>query len=663
MKFLFLDFETSSFADLPAIGSLAYGHHPSTKILCACWIEVDTDTGYRTSGYWMPKPDACSVGLPNSEMIEWSCLPTVLLSLQSNPNLTLVAHNVEFEVGILGLLGIDVPSERCLCTSAMASYFRLPPSLDACAQKLGIGSKLSEGAHLIKKFSIPDESTGFINECPPWMMDQMLQYCMHDAELCADIFSRMYGSFAKSEFEVFQWNLAVNRRGIPIDIELLHKSIKMVARLDSDVKLPASFDKSKLTSVPFITKWLTERGIKVSNLQKETVEKLIAGKLTNEVRAVLLSRLAISKASFDKLDSINNARVHDRILGGHRYYGGHTGRFSSGGVQVQNIAKPRYGLNVRDCINAVLDEDLSALIMLTNGRPADGVVACMRPIIKAPDNQVFILADYGQVEARGAMWLAGDEKHLDMWRSNTDMYCVMASKLFGRTITKNDEKERDIGKRAVLSCCMQIGGPRFEEDCREKYALDLSIFNLTGEKVVRAFRDEFPALAAPKVGLWWKLQDAIKKVASHHETVNVSGIEMHFTNSGHIQARLRSGRCLFFRDVQIVEGEYGDEVTYSSWNTKIRNYVRETLYGGSLTDIFTQATASDLLRHSVLLMEKMSGAPTIVSHVHDSVLGCCMIDKQEEAKRVLIKCMSAVPDWAEGFPIRVDVGISDRFMK
>jgi DNA polymerase len=660
---LFLDFETSSYADLPAIGALAYGKHPTTKVLCACWIEINIKTGEKKRGYWMPERDACSVGLPNATLHEWSALPEPLARLAHVEGAYLIAHNVEFEVGINGLLGIDVPSNRCICTSAMASYFRLPPNLDGCAKKLGLGSKLEEGKHLIDKFSIPDAQTGLMNTCPPWMMDSMLEYCMHDAELCMAVFMRMQQVFPESELEVFQWHLGVNRRGIPIDVELLHKSQTVVARLDSGVRLPASFDKSKLTSVPFIRAWLAERKITANDLRKETVEKLLGGKLTNEVRAVLMSRLAISKASFDKLDSIDAARVNDRILGGHRYYGGHTGRFSSGGVQVQNIAKPRYGLNVRDCITAVLEEDMPLLTKITDGRPADGVVACMRPIIKAPDGEVFIMADYGQIEARGAMWLAGDEKHLAMWRLNTDMYCVMASKLFGRAITKADEKERDVGKRAVLSCCMQIGGPRFEEDCKEKYGLDLSVFGLTGDKVVKAFRDEFPALAAYKTGLWAKLQAAILRVARDHEETTVAGIRMTFTSAGHVQARLRSGRCLFFRDTQIVEGQYGEEVTYANWNTKIRQYTREGLYGGSLTDIFTQATASDLLRHAVLLMDKTPGAPTIVAHVHDSVMGCCTIDRKDEAKRVLSECMTAAPDWAAGFPIKVDIGIADRFMK
>ena len=661
---LILDFESRSMIDLREVGSWRYAEDKSTEVLCA---NYQLREGPGDPGRWFVwSPFECCVGSSVQTDTHYLTkdIPPEIKALGTSDAPELIAANAEFEVAMLvENLGINVNPDRVTCTHAMASYFRLPPKLDSYARMLGLGCKLEEGEHLIHKFSIPDKN-GFLTTPPPFMMDEFIRYCRHDVELTTPAYDIMRPSYHDLELDVYRWNLGVNMAGVPMDVDLLDKMQMLQAMIGTDIQVPESFPKEKLTNVPYVKDWLNSRGLKLDDLRKEGLEKINLSKIPLDVRQVIKARLSVSKASFDKLDAIKARLSHDHtIKGGHRPYGGHTGRFSSEGAQMQNFAKAPYGINVQACLDAVKANDLTKLCEVTKDRPADGLVACMRPLIYAGEGHTFIMADYGQIEARGAMWLAEDWKHVDMWADGkTDMYCLMASKLFGREITKADEKERDIGKRAVLSCCMQIGGSRFEEDAKEKYGIDLATMNLTGDAVVGAFRAEFPALSAKRTGLWYRLGKAILAAAQGRpQTIN--GIYISKTGQGHIMTRLKSGRCLFFRNVRIVEDDYGPGVTYDSWSTKIKQYVREKLYGGSLTDIYTQATASDLLRNAVLRMKADPESPKIRSHVHDSIMGRCRIEDVEKATISLKKHMLAVPKWAVRFPLKIDVVVRDRFMK
>jgi DNA polymerase len=67
-----------------------------------------------------------------------------------------------------------------------------------------------------------------------------------------------------------------------------------------------------------------------------------------------------------------------------------------------------------------------------------------------------MVADLSQIEARILAYLAGQEDVVEAFRAydegrGPDIYCVTASTIFGREITRDDEKERMIGKVVRLA--------------------------------------------------------------------------------------------------------------------------------------------------------------------------------------------------------------------
>jgi hypothetical protein len=72
--------------------------------------------------------------------------------------------------------------------------------------------------------------------------------------------------------------------------------------------------------------------------------------------------------------------------------------------------------------------------------------------IIAPDGYVVLDSDSSQIEARTLAWLAGQNDLVEAFDKGEDVYCIMASAIYGRQITKADERERFVGKTTILGC-------------------------------------------------------------------------------------------------------------------------------------------------------------------------------------------------------------------
>jgi DNA polymerase len=69
----------------------------------------------------------------------------------------------------------------------------------------------------------------------------------------------------------------------------------------------------------------------------------------------------------------------------------------------------------------------------------------------------------------------------------------------------------------------------------------------------------------------------------------------------------------------------------------------------------TQATANDLLRHSLRQLDD------VVLHVHDEIV--LETDRPEEMAARLKEVMCTPPAWAEGLPLDAEVAIMSRYGK
>ena len=75
----------------------------------------------------------------------------------------------------------------------------------------------------------------------------------------------------------------------------------------------------------------------------------------------------------------------------------------------------------------------------------------------------------------------------------------------------------------------------------------------------------------------------------------------------------------------------------------------------------TQAVARDIFFYGIKLYEQAGGK--IVLRVHDEIVAPVGTDDAEEQLALMIKCMTAVPDWAEGLPLNAEGFLSKRYKK
>src|SRR5690349_9706025 len=148
-RFLVLDYETRSEADLKRVGAWEYSVHPTTQILCVGW-KLGTREELRTkkAQVWSP-----AFPSPYGELVSALLDPTVII----------VAHNAYFEQvitrnvlsRIIKRVG-EIPVSRWVCTASLARAHALPGNLEgACAALRLPVQKDMEGRKLILKYCKP----------------------------------------------------------------------------------------------------------------------------------------------------------------------------------------------------------------------------------------------------------------------------------------------------------------------------------------------------------------------------------------------------------------------------------------------------------------------------------------------------------------------------
>jgi len=137
---IFLDFETRSVADLPAVGISRYIEDPTTDVILMSYAIDDA------------APATWFLGDPFPE--------DLLAALQRGDSV--VAHNANFERRIWE--GVCVPRYhwpvvnpgQWVCSAAIAAAFGLPRSLADAGETVGLAIKKDrEGARLMKKLCRP----------------------------------------------------------------------------------------------------------------------------------------------------------------------------------------------------------------------------------------------------------------------------------------------------------------------------------------------------------------------------------------------------------------------------------------------------------------------------------------------------------------------------
>jgi DNA polymerase len=246
----------------------------------------------------------------------------------------------------------------------------------------------------------------------------------------------MLESWGALEPDVLRVERAINDRGVYLDTELCRALLacdELQAEQALDVAARAlGWTPSRVREVAMSPQQFCEI-TGACDATKDTIDTILAGCFGASQAALILAqaRRSIASIARGKLEA-GLARVSpdSRLRDTHRYYGGHTGRWSGKGMQLQNLPRPpKFYLEWSEVeVEKWTDDDLCRLADAVKAgehcATPDGINILLRAAICAAPGRVLAVCDFAGIEARALAWAARDEGYLDVFRSGRDPYKV-----------------------------------------------------------------------------------------------------------------------------------------------------------------------------------------------------------------------------------------------
>jgi DNA polymerase len=646
--------------DLEEVGAWKYSTHPSTDVLLYSYC-VD-DGPIHTWRRGDPPPQ---------EFIQAATEPDWLVG----------AFNEGFERALeLNILGPrygfpQIPDDRRRCLQMSALTQALPAKLERAATALSLPlqkDKASRKAMLEMakpRAPLAGEDTNEVY----WHEDedrwaQNTAYNVRDVEVEREVYRQIGFVDRPSELELVALDTIVNDRGVGIDQALLGAALKIAEAAvpaqiaEFDALTEGAFEKPR---TPKLRAWLEDRGVKVLNLQAETLQKVLARPgLSPELRRLLEVRIALGQTSTtDKLRAMRNWCGPDsRARWAFRHHGASTGRATSLGIQLQNMRRPG-DADLTAVIEAISTGDYET-VRKQFGDPMKAIGVCARAMIVAAPGHRLLIGDLSGIESRLAARIAGEAWKLEAWAQfdrtgnpEDEPYYIIGTKHFGLA----PEIAREPGKTGDLAFAYSGGWKAWA-----KFAPP----EADGEVLTQAqaeMRKNAWRQAHPQITKFWGTLNRAAINAMRRPGQEVHAREVTFVyrkeQRGSLIMRLPSGRELVYPFAKLRNNKRGDLIVVFMDNYQgkwVECRHGEGAYGGTWTENCIQAAARDVFYDAMLRLEQ--AGYRIALHVHDEVV-CEMPEgtgSLEEFKRLLI---GPPPTWAPNLPLNAKVRESQRFCK
>ena len=666
------DFETASGCDLKTAGAARYAEDPTTEVICFTFAQY----------FWSPYDRRNE---PH------------LLDVVNNENYQFVAHNAFFEKSIWRSIMVpdfgfpDIADDRWHDTMAVCAMKNLPLSLDRAAVVLRLPyQKDNAGSRLTKSLSKPRKDGSFDRSAET--LQRVYAYNAADIAATASLHRRV-SVLPDDERAVWLLDQGINARGVRLDLAFVRAAQRVVDRASG----PLGREFESLTGglsfnqVGKVGEWVKSRGVDLPNLQKETVDEALAvpdddedesladldgddprrgpPRLPDDVRRALEIRRLIGSASVKKLRAMDRCVCSDgRARGLLQYHGAGTGRWAGRLLQPQNFPRGTLDEEVTPAmaVEAILSEDPDWVSMML-GKPAvESVLSSLRYALIPDEGKVFAAGDFAQIEARIVLALAGQWDKVELLAKGEDPYLSLASRVYHRTLTKADKKERQVGKSGVLGLGFGMGWVRFQGWVQKSSAVTLD------EDLCRSVVDTYRKEWAPEVPkLWYALMDAANRAVWDRRATEAYGVRYEVAD-GFLTALMPSGRKLYYWNPQPVKEAMPwnpDDIRQSFTYQAMKSGQWRTIkaFGGLLCENVVQALARDLMVHSMFICEA-EGLPVVLT-VHDEVVTEPWADgrrmQDEDHGFVLEQIMSDIPPWAKGLniPVKAETWVGDRYRK
>lgn len=618
-----LDFETYSEADLLKVGAEKYAEHPSTEILFIGW-RIDDDP--IESIYY---PSDSEAAKPLFDAIR---------SLR--PGDRVVAHNYRFEKAIWEKVGMDrlawpsIPKSCWHCTAVRARAAGFNGSLAGALKAINHkASKLDEGRRLIIKYSKPYRGARQDLAQAPDDLAAFMDYNIRDVELECILDDKL-PQLSSFEEEVFQLDMQINDRGVPIDMACVENLSGIIDRLGKAYEEEAlSLAGISTNQVARMVELCQSRGLDIPDMTAGSVKSAL-----KTVEDSFLKRLLEIRYDFGRSGPKKIKRIRQRLCSSGRIEGAFmlhgadaTGRWSSRGVQFHSFGRTPFHQQTE-----TLDAAAKGFEVFRSSfpMPMDRLSGALRGVIAAEPGHRLIAADFSAIEARVVAWLSQEDWLLDAYEQGEDAYRVMASKIYKKPVRAITDSQRFFGKTTILGAGFGMGPARFQAACSQ-FGVNISLPN--AKKIIDLYRQE-----AGSVKDTWDAYNNMCIKAVQHPGKVTRHRNVRFKSTGNmLYIMIPSGRCLSYHHPRVKPGVYGLNIYYDKQLSNA--WVEASLYGGLIMQNITQATARDILAHALLTVDK--AGYEIVMHVHDEII--TMMPEGQGSAGELCELMCRLPAWTK----------------
>lgn len=568
-------------------------------------LEYVRDSRFKSHGFGL------AVGTEKPKWYSPSHIPSFDWS-----NTVIVGHNLKFDGLILfDQYGIQPKEYRdtLVLSRAILGKTVKSHSLANLAEHFGLVAKGVMKTDGLRHLSLDQEK-------------ELADYCLHDVELCQEIYYRLWPSFPTSQRFFMDWSLRnfINPQ-LRLDTSLLEKTAKEEKERRIKIFEEIKIDKTVFSSNPKFQKLLEQEGFEVPMKESPRVpgkmipclalgdtEFLDMVNSENERLSLLCEARIAAKSTLLETRSEKLARIgktgawpFDVEMSGaeqtHRFSGG-----NGAGGNPQNFTKK----------------------------------SSLRRAVKAPMGSNLIVGDFDKIEARFVAYLSKDRGLINL--IDGDLYSDFASAYFGRRITKSDVSERQFGKISILGLNYGMGWEKFQKTVRKETGKVIS--EKEAKNAIYLYRQKYPDV--PRL---WRFLDSFINELTTEKTGQIGRLPVSYEKETIV---LPSGLKCRYMNLR----KEGKEWVFDVWR---RGRLEKTkLYGGKLLENICQSLTGDLCKEAAEPFGR-----SFVGQMHDEIILCERQESCRDSSRILHERMTTAPKWLPNMTLKAEVGIGSNWLE
>jgi len=611
MDTIVIDFETyystKKKYSLKNLSIVEYIHHPEFYAQ-GCSMKVN-----HHSAVWFSRDEVQEA----LDQIDWS-------------NARVIAHNIKFDGAILAWK-YGIKPAQWIDTKAMVKAIlgsSIPSaSLKDAAEALGLPAKGELKTNNIKELTQEQE-------------DELAEYCKRDVDLCHDIFYALCAKVPDSQWSLIDWTVrAFLEPKLEIDgakcLQVYNSIVERKAELLKVVGVPSTTISSNLQ----FAELLKNEGFSVPVKRNKDGKEIPALSIQDK------EFIALSQSKNQRLKDLCEARIAVK--------------------QTLEETRAKKMADISEVSPYCFDVVFSGAQQTHRFSGSDGCAGNpqnfrrgseLREAIKVGKGQKLIVADFSNIELRVLAFLSRDPELTSAIKKQEDVYCKFASKIYGFPVTKENKKERMVGKAAVLGLGYGMGAEKFKRTVQTQTGQVLQ--DKFAKQVVSLYRNTYNGV--PK---FWQVCEQVLDQINKPNPRYFPGVP--FLALERNGVKLPSGLAIRYNGLQYgwkqMYGKWRKEWVYERYKSKKQQLDKTKIYGGMVTENLCQGIAGEICKEAIVRLINYGYPP--VGQVHDELLVVCDEDEVEKVKYLVAAAMTDPMPWWPQLPLEVEINSGDNWLE